>query len=123
MDIQDATEHAINAWYSAEGLPEVKTDGAKTWGTFLPVGEPDKFKAACSERGVTYVQGLAQALTLWLDNHPSPTAPLVAQPVVRVIVANQKGGVGRHSCPPGSRKLSRRPAIVSCWSTTTRRGI
>ncbi len=95
MDIQDATEHAINAWYSAEGLPEVKTDGAKTWGTFLPVGEPDKFKAACSERGVTYVQGLAQALTLWLDNHPSPTSPLVAQPVVRVIVANQKGGVGK----------------------------
>jgi chromosome partitioning protein len=41
------------------------------------------------------VQGLAQALTLWLDNHPSPTTPLVAQPVVRVIIANQKGGVGK----------------------------
>src|SRR4051794_32367592 len=95
MDIQDAAEHAIKAWYEVDGLPEVKTDGAKTWGTFLPVGEPDKFKAVCTERGVTYVQGLAQALNLWLDNHPSPTAPLVAQPVVRVIVANQKGGVGK----------------------------
>ncbi|WP_455567483.1 ParA family protein [Streptomyces atratus] len=95
MDIQDATEHAINAWYVADGLPEAKTDGAKTWGTFLPVGEPDRFKETCTERGVTYVQGLAQALTLWLDNHPSPTAPLVAQPVTRVIVANQKGGVGK----------------------------
>ncbi len=95
MDIQDAAEHAINAWYSAENLPEAKTDGAKTWGTFLPVGEPDRFKAACSDRGVTYIQGLAQALTLWLDNHPSPSAPLVHQPVVRVIVANQKGGVGK----------------------------
>ncbi|MET8248712.1 hypothetical protein ABZV31_32600 [Streptomyces sp. NPDC005202] len=68
MDIQDAAEHAIKAWYEADGLPEVKTDGAKTWGTFLPVGEPDRFKGVCAERGVTYVQGLAQALTLWLDN-------------------------------------------------------
>jgi chromosome partitioning protein len=95
MDIQDATEHAIRAWYEADGSPEVETDGAKTWGTFLPVGEPDRFKSVCSQRGVTYVQGLAQALTLWLDNHPSPNAPLVKQPVVRVIVANQKGGVGK----------------------------
>ncbi|GGU44806.1 phosphopantetheine--protein transferase [Streptomyces violascens] len=95
MDIQDAAEHAIKAWYTATDLPEVKTDGAKTWGTFLPLGEPDSFKTACTERGVTYVQGLAQALTLWLDAHPSPTAPLISQPVVRVIVANQKGGVGK----------------------------
>ncbi|MFI1726446.1 ParA family protein [Streptomyces sp. NPDC020489] len=95
MDIQDAAEHAIRAWYETDGAPEVDTDGAKTWGTFLPVGEPDKFKSVCSERGVTYVQGLAQALTLWLDTHPSPSAPLVKQPVVRVIVANQKGGVGK----------------------------
>ncbi|MFD6297965.1 ParA family protein [Streptomyces sp. NPDC060235] len=95
MDIQDATEHAIKAWYTATEVPEVATDGAKTWGTFLPEGEPDTFKAACSDRGVTYVKGLAQALTLWLDAHPSPTKPLTAQPVVRVIVANQKGGVGK----------------------------
>jgi chromosome partitioning protein len=95
MDIQDATEHAISAWYTAENPPEVDTDGAKTWGTFLPAGEPDRFKAACTERGVTYVQGLAQALTMWLDTHPSPSAPLTAQPVTRVIVANQKGGVGK----------------------------
>ncbi|MEU4800220.1 ParA family protein [Streptomyces sp. NPDC023327] len=95
MDIQDAAEHAINAWYSADVLPEVKTEGAKTWGTFLPVGAPDRFKAACTERGVTYVKGLAQALTLWLEAHPSPTTPLTEQPVTRVIVANQKGGVGK----------------------------
>ncbi|MFI2241130.1 ParA family protein [Streptomyces chrestomyceticus] len=95
MDIQDATEHAINAWYTADDLPEVDTDGAKTWGTFLPAGGPDQFKAVCTERGVTYVQGLAQAITQWLENHPSPTKPLTAQPVVRVIVANQKGGVGK----------------------------
>ncbi|WP_444546149.1 ParA family protein [Streptomyces minutiscleroticus] len=95
MDIQDAAEHAIKAWYETEGLAEVDTEGAKTWGTFLPVGEPERFKAACARRGVTYVQGLAQALTLWLEGHPSPSAPLVKQPVVRVIVANQKGGVGK----------------------------
>ncbi|MEJ8632028.1 ParA family protein [Streptomyces sp. MS2.AVA.5] len=95
MDIQDATEHAIKAWYTTDTVPEVDTSGAKTWGTFLPSGEPDEFKSVCAQRGVTYVQGLAQALTLWLDAHPSPTKPLVAQPVVRVIIANQKGGVGK----------------------------
>lgn len=95
MDIQDATEHAIKAWYVAADLPDVDTSGAKTWGTLLPVGEPDEFKQACTSRGVTYVKGLAQAVTLWLDIHPSPTAPLHAQPVARVIVANQKGGVGK----------------------------
>ncbi|GAA2947511.1 MULTISPECIES: ParA family protein [Streptomyces] len=95
MDIQDATEHAIKAWYEADDASEVDTEGAKTWGTFLPVGGPDEFKAVCSARGITYVQGLAQALTLWLSKHPSPTTPLVSQPVVRVIVANQKGGVGK----------------------------
>ncbi|MFS0696710.1 ParA family protein [Streptomyces nitrosporeus] len=95
MDIQDATEHAIKAWYTANNLPDVETAGAKTWGTFLPVGEPDTFKNACTDRGVTYVQGLAQALTLWLEAHPSPSTPLTEQPVIRVIVANQKGGVGK----------------------------
>ncbi|MFB6790214.1 ParA family protein [Streptomyces olivaceus] len=95
MDIQDATERAIKAWYTADNLPDVDTAGAKTWGTFLPVGEPDAFKNTCNQRGVTYVQGLAQALTLWLEAHPSPTTPLTEQPVIRVIVANQKGGVGK----------------------------
>jgi chromosome partitioning protein len=95
MDIQDAAEHAIRAWYTADKLPEVDTAGARTWGTFLPAGEPDTFKSACTQRGVTYVQGLAQALTLWLDAHPSPSTPLTEQPVIRVIVANQKGGVGK----------------------------
>ncbi|MFJ8746672.1 ParA family protein [Embleya sp. NPDC127516] len=95
LDIQDAAEHAVRAWYSTESPPEVDTTGAKTWGTFLPVGEPDRFKTECGQRGITYVQGLAQAVTLWLGNHPSPTAPLTAQPVLRVIVANQKGGVGK----------------------------
>ncbi|MEU2440141.1 ParA family protein [Streptomyces rubradiris] len=95
MDIQDATEHAIKAWYTADQVPDVDTTGAKTWGTFLPAGEPEAFKNACNERGVTYVQGLAQALTLWLEAHPSPASPLTEQPVTRVIVANQKGGVGK----------------------------
>lgn len=95
LDIQDATEHAIRAWYEAPAPPTVDTDGAKVWGTFLSPGEPDRFKETCSDRGVTYVQGLAQALTLWLESHPSPSAPLVAQPVIRLIIANQKGGVGK----------------------------
>ncbi|MGW7347986.1 ParA family protein [Streptomyces sp. NPDC054854] len=95
MDIQDATEHAIKAWYLTSDVPEVDTAKAKTWGTFLSPGEPENFKSVCVQRGVTYIQGLAQAVTLWLEHHPSPTAPRHAQPVARVIVANQKGGVGK----------------------------
>ncbi|GAA3126735.1 hypothetical protein GCM10020254_87660 [Streptomyces goshikiensis] len=122
MDIQDATEHAIKAWYLAPELPDVDTTGAKTWGTLVPVGESDVFKSECTKRGVTYVKGLAQAVTLWLDNHPSPTSPLHAQPVARVIVANQKGGVGKKpSSHPGSHRPWPRRVSVSCWSTTTLR--
>lgn len=96
LDIQDAAEHAIKAWYSADPpLEEVDTSKAKTWGTLLPPGEPERFKDECARRGITYVQGLAQAVDLWLKAHPSPKTPLAAQPVLRLIVANQKGGVGK----------------------------
>ncbi|WP_245241874.1 ParA family protein [Streptomyces sp. NEAU-H3] len=38
---------------------------------------------------------MAQAVTLWLDRYPSPDERLVAQPVKRILVGNQKGGVGK----------------------------
>jgi chromosome partitioning protein len=38
---------------------------------------------------------MAQAITLWLKAHPSPDERLVAQPVKRILVGNQKGGVGK----------------------------
>lgn len=108
MVIQGATEHAIKAWYEADDVPEVDTDGAKAWGTFLPVGGPDEFKAVCTERGITYVQGLAQALTLWLGNRPSPTTPLVSQPVVRPA---EGAAVQRiHRRPPNPTRRPNPPA-------------
>ena len=96
MDIQDATEHAIKTWYATDGLVGGGDRRCEDLGDIPPrQASPTSSRTVCAQRGVTYVQGLAQALTLWLDNHPSPTAPLVAQPVVRVIIANQKGGVGK----------------------------
>lgn len=62
---------------------------------FLPAGSPARFTQECEYRGITKVQGMAQAITLWLDMHPSPSQRLVSQPVKRILVGNQKGGVGK----------------------------
>ncbi|WP_329501509.1 ParA family protein [Kitasatospora herbaricolor] len=95
MNVQDAAEHAVSRWYDAPAPEPVETSGAKSWGVLLPAGGPDKFATTCAAREVTKVQGFAQAIELWLSEHPSPARPLVAQPVQRILVANQKGGVGK----------------------------
>ncbi|MEV8530199.1 ParA family protein [Streptomyces sp. NPDC052000] len=38
---------------------------------------------------------MAQAVTHWLGQHPSPGARLLTQPVKRILVALQKGGVSK----------------------------
>ncbi|MEV7218174.1 ParA family protein [Kitasatospora cineracea] len=95
LSVQNAVEHAVNRWYDAPVPATAETSGAKSWGVLLPAGGPERFAAACASRDVTKVQGFAQAIELWLSEHPSPARPLVAQPVQRILVANQKGGVGK----------------------------
>jgi len=95
MNVQDAAEHAVSRWYETPVSTTVETSGAKSWGVMLPAGGPDRFAAECAARTLTKVQGFAQAVELWLEAHPSPSSPLVAQPPQRILVANQKGGVGK----------------------------
>ena len=94
IDIQDAVTEAITAWMATRTTAAaVGASGAEPFSTYLPVGLYERFKAECADRGVSYIQGLAQAVQGWLDANPS------AQPEPgiprRVIVCNQKGGVGK----------------------------
>ncbi|KPC94948.1 hypothetical protein ADL27_11725, partial [Streptomyces sp. NRRL F-6602] len=92
LNMQDAAASAIDLWSETPQAPEVSTAGARSWGVFLPAGGPEKFARECERRNLTKVQGMAQAVTLWLDQYPSPDTRLVAQPVKRILVGNQKGG-------------------------------
>jgi chromosome partitioning protein len=95
LNMQDAAAKALTLWYDTPNPPDVETKGAKSWGVYLPTGGPARFAAECEARGITKVQGMAQAITLWLERHPSPDQRLVSQPVKRILVGNQKGGVGK----------------------------
>jgi chromosome partitioning protein len=97
LNMQDAADSALSFWYGTPGPADVPTKGAKSWGVFLPAGAPARFTRECETRGVTKVQGMAQAITLWLAEYPSvdPDQRLVSQPVKRILVGNQKGGVGK----------------------------
>jgi chromosome partitioning protein len=101
LDIQDAAEAGIRAWLVVDTpLQEVDTSGAESFSTWLPLNMYDDLKAACASRGVSYVQGLSQAVSLWLNAHPSPRA-VVRKAVRRRVVGNQKGGVGKTAVSAG----------------------
>lgn len=102
LDIQDAVERAITTWRTTErpGF-EVDTTGAKSFSTWLPPGLYEDFKTTCTDRGVSYTQGLAQAVRDWLDDNPSPQHGTPATEPERKIVGNQKGGVGKTAVSAG----------------------
>jgi len=96
LDIQDAVEAALTAWRTTNRpTPEIDTSGAKSFSTWLPPGLYDDFKATCTERGLSYTQGLAQSISLWLEDNPSPKEAQRPTEVRRYVIANQKGGVGK----------------------------
>jgi chromosome partitioning protein len=102
LDIQEAVEAAITAWRTTErpGF-EVDTAGARSFSTWLPPGLYEDFKTTCTTRGVSYTQGLAQSIRDWLEDNPSPKqTPAPAAPR-RLIVCNQKGGVGKTTISAG----------------------
>ncbi|GGY73264.1 ParA family protein [Streptomyces omiyaensis] len=101
IDIQHAVEAGITAWRGlGSNLPSVDTAGARSFSTWLPDGQWDAFRADCAARGVSIVQGLSQSVTLWLEKNP---APAVVRPRFprRIVVCNQKGGVGKTSITAG----------------------
>ncbi|MFJ9829596.1 ParA family protein [Streptomyces sp. NPDC101160] len=101
LDMQDAVEAGITAWRGlGSNLTSLDTAGAETYSTFLPEGLWDGFRDDCKSRGVSLTQGLAQSVTLWLDNNPAPEVRRPAT-VRRIIVCNQKGGVGKTAITAG----------------------
>ncbi|WP_351233294.1 ParA family protein [Streptomyces sp. NPDC002133] len=102
VDIQDAATEGIHAWRALEAdYPPIDTSGAASFSTWLPVGLWDDLKATSNERGIPFVQGLAQSVQLWLETHPSPRHRPVTGIPSRKVVINQKGGVGKTAVAAG----------------------
>jgi len=102
LDIQDAVTTAITEWRAADSAgPDIDTAGAKSFSTWLPPGLYEQFKETCTARSVSYIQGLAQSLRVWLDANPSPRHGARADEVERKILGNQKGGVGKTAVSAG----------------------
>ncbi|MGQ5640871.1 MULTISPECIES: ParA family protein [unclassified Streptomyces] len=101
IEIQAAVEQGIRDWCTlASTPPAVDTSRADSFSTFLPPGQWDDFRQIAAERRVSLIQGLAQSVQLWLDSNP---APHVKRPEItrRIIVCNQKGGVGKTAITAG----------------------
>ncbi|MFJ6700862.1 ParA family protein [Streptomyces sp. NPDC091272] len=102
VDIQEAVAQGTADWRSlGSNLSPVDTSGAESFATLLPAGLWEEFRTACKARGVSLVQGLAQSVQLWLEKNP---APAVRRPAFtkRLIVCNQKGGVGKTAITAGT---------------------
>ncbi|MEU0061621.1 ParA family protein, partial [Streptomyces sp. NPDC006334] len=101
IEIQAAVEQGITDWCNLAASPaQVDTTGASSFSTFLPQGQWEEFTRTASDRRVSLVQGLAQSVQLWLDSNPAPD---VERPSItrRIIVCNQKGGVGKTAITAG----------------------
>ncbi|MEU0663394.1 ParA family protein [Streptomyces lavendulocolor] len=112
-DIQDAVASGITAWRAlGSNLSPIDTSGAEPFATVLAPGQWADFRSDCKDRGVSLIQGLAQSVQLWLDNNPAPD---VKRPTItrRVIVCNQKGGVGKTAITAGTGEaLAEDPATL-----------
>ena len=102
VEIQAAVEQGITDWCDLASAPApVDTAGADSFSTFLPPGQWDTFRQIAADRRVSLIQGLAQSVQLWLDTNPAPD---VERPAItrRIIVCNQKGGVGKTAITAGT---------------------
>ncbi|MET9701270.1 ParA family protein [Streptomyces sp. NPDC006529] len=113
VDIQDAVHQGISHWSALASAPSpVDTSGAESFSTWLPAGQWESFRSTAKDRGVSLIQGLAQSVGLWLEMNPAPT---VKRPSVvrRIIVCNQKGGVGKTAITAGTAEaLAEDPASL-----------
>ncbi|MER6288419.1 ParA family protein [Streptomyces sviceus] len=101
IEIQAAVEQGIRTWCSLASTPAtIDTAGADSFSTFLPPGQWEEFRQIASDRRVSLIQGLAQAVQLWLDANPAPD---IERPTItrRIVVCNQKGGVGKTAITAG----------------------
>ncbi|MFF9819034.1 ParA family protein [Streptomyces sp. NPDC014006] len=101
IEIQQAVQQGITDWCRLASTPDtIDTAGADSFSTFVPPAQWDEFRRIAAERKVSLAQGLAQSIQLWLDSNPSPD---VERPAItrRIIVCNQKGGVGKTAITAG----------------------
>lgn len=94
LNISEATGQALELWRQTPDAPAIEVKDAKSWGTWLPTGGVAQFYAECERRELTKVQGIAQALSLWISND-QPALPPRPAVLRRLLVALQKGGVGK----------------------------
>ncbi|MEU4098215.1 ParA family protein [Streptomyces sp. NPDC026673] len=102
IEIQTAVEQGIAQWCNLASAPAaVDTAGADPFSTWLPPGQWETFKTSAVDRKVSLIQGLAQAVKVWLQMNP---APAVSRPEIprRIVVCNQKGGVGKTAITAGA---------------------
>lgn len=99
MDIQDATCDAITLWRRSPVQPPLDTRSARSFSTLVPALLWDGFEEECRRRRVSNIQGLSQAVNLWLRELGEETS--VSLPPQRIISAMQKGGVGKTSTSAG----------------------
>lgn len=94
LNISEATGQALDLWYQTPDAPAIEVKDAKSWGTWVPTGGAAQFYEECERRELTKVQGIAQALSLWISSDQPALTP---RPRVlrRLLVALQKGGVGK----------------------------
>ncbi|MEU3201885.1 ParA family protein [Streptomyces sp. NPDC006996] len=101
IEIQTAVEQSIRDWCSLASAREaVDTSGADSFSTFLPPGQWETFRQIAADRRVSLIQGLAQSVQLWLTANPVPD---IERPEItrRIVVCNQKGGVGKTAITAG----------------------
>ncbi|MFD9097810.1 ParA family protein [Streptomyces collinus] len=101
IEIQAAVEQGIRDWCNlASATATVDTAGADSFSTFLPPGQWEEFRQIAADRRVSLIQGLAQSIKVWVDANP---APEIVRPEItrRIIVCNQKGGVGKTAITAG----------------------
>jgi chromosome partitioning protein len=104
VDIKDAVTEGIVAWRSqAEQHQTVDTSGGTPFSTYIPTRLNADFKSECADRGLPFSQGIAQAIRLWLDTHPYSAGRRQDRPTGarRIIMGNQKGGVGKSTTAAG----------------------
>ncbi|MFF2328632.1 MULTISPECIES: ParA family protein [unclassified Streptomyces] len=110
IEIQSAVEQGIDAWCGlASTTLAIDTSGAESFSTFLPPSQWEEFRTITEDRRVSLIQGLAQSVQLWLDNNPAPD---VQRPDItrRMVVCNQKGGVGKTAITAGVGEALSEPA-------------
>lgn len=102
VDIQDAVTAGIRSWLRTEGpFRPIDTAASNSFSTYVPSDLYKNFRVTCLQREIPYNQGLGQAIRLWLDANPRPQPVRLPTGPQRIVVANQKGGVGKTAISSG----------------------